>query len=146
MLKIEDIQRVKLFEVGWRFGQAYSGGHVASQMIMHCLANRYRSGWGSWLEIIDKVPAFMAENELPPLEFPTAWNGSFIKVCHVVDGIFDGSVQDISKGALYWADLTKIEREWFRTRIIDPVKEEGPQAGLRQHPIVANINSLSFFR
>ena len=146
MLKIEDIQRVKLVEIGWRFGQSYAGGHIAAQMIMHCVANRVRVGWGSWLDVIQKVPNFMAENELPPLEFPSGWNGSFVKVLHLVDGVFDGSVPDASKGALYWGDLTRIERPWFKENVVDPIKEDGPQAGLRQHPMVANMNSLSFFR
>lgn len=145
MLKIEDVQRVKLLEVGWSFGQPY-GGHVAGQMIMHVIANRVRCGWGSWLEVIDRIPQFMAEATLPPVAWPSLWNGSFTKLCHLVDGVFDGSVSDVSKGSLYWGDLTRIERPWFQQKIIDPIKEDGPQAGQRQHPIVANMNSLSFFR
>jgi hypothetical protein len=146
MLKIEDVQKTKLVEIGWRFGQMYSGGYVSGQMIMHVIANRVRCGWGPWLDVIQKVPQFMAENELPPLEFPSVWNGSFMKLLHVVDGVFDGSLPDMSKGALYFADLNKIERSWFKTKILDPVKEDGPSVGQRQHPIVANVNSLSFFR
>jgi hypothetical protein len=146
VLKIEEIQKTKLVEIGWSFGQSYGGGHLAGQMIMHVIANRVRCGWGTWLDVITKVPYFMAENQLPPLEFPSVWNGSFVKLLHVVDGVFDGSVPDISKGALYWADLTRIERPWFQAKIIDPIKEDGPQAGQRQHAIVANMNSLSFFR
>jgi hypothetical protein len=84
----------------------------------------------------------MAENELPPLEFPGVWEGNFVKLLHIVDGVFDGSIPDMSKGAIYWADLTRIERPWFREKIITPIKDNG----LRQHPIVANQNSLSFFR
>ena len=146
MLKIEDIQKTKLVEVGWSFGQSYCGGHIAGQMIMHVIANRVRCGWGNWLDVIAKVPQFMAESQLPPLEFPSVWNGSFIKLLHVVDGVFDGSVPDISKVALYWGDLTRIERPWFQQQIVSLIKEDGPQAGQRQHPICANMNSLSFFR
>jgi len=146
VLKIEEIQQTKLVEIGWSFGQSYGGGHLAGQMIMHCLANRQRAGWGDWLSVIAKVPYFMAENQLPPVEWPDRWNGSFVKLCHIVGGVFDGSVPDMSKGALYWADLTRIERPWFKSKIVDPIKEDGPQAGQRQHPAVANLNSLTFFR
>ena|SRR5271156_1064280 len=146
MLKIEEIQKTKLVEIGWSFGQSYGGGHLAGQMIMHVIANRVRCGWGSWLDVIAKVPFFMAENVLPVLEFPSVWNGSFVKLLHVVDGVFDGSVPDISKGALYWADMNRIERPFFKSKIVDPIKEDGPQAGMRQHPVVANMNSLAFFK
>lgn len=142
MLKLEDLQKSKLVELGWRFGQSYSGGHVAGQMVMSTIANRYRAGWGSWLEVLERVPAFMAENELPPLVWPNIWNGSFVKLLHVVDGVFDGSASDLSKGALYWGDLNKIERPWFKEKVLDATNAEG----LRQHPRVADLNSLSFWR
>lgn len=143
MLKIEDLHKAKLVEIGWRFGQSYNGGHIAAQMVMNTIANRVRAGWGSWLDVLERVPFFMAENELPPLKWPSVWDGNFVKVLHVVDGVFDGSAVDMSKGALYWADLNRLERPWFRDNIVDAMNEEN---GLRQHPRVADLNSLSFFR
>jgi hypothetical protein len=142
LLKIEDLQKAKLVELAWRFGQSYNGGYLAGQMVMSTLANRVRAGWGSWLDVIERVPNFMAENELPPLKYPGVWEGNFVKLLHVVDGVFDGSALDLSKGALYWGDLNKIERPWFRDKIVDAVNAEG----LRQHPRVADMNSLAFFR
>jgi hypothetical protein len=142
LLKIEDLQKTKLVEIGWRFGQSYNGGYIAGQMVMNTVANRVRAGWGSWLEVIERVPFFMAENELPPLVWPSVWEGNFVKLLHVVDGVFDGSAIDMSKGALYWGDLNRIERPWFQEKILDALKEDG----LRQHPMVANMVSLSFFR
>jgi hypothetical protein len=111
-------------------------------MVMSALANRQHAGWGNWFEVLERVPNFMAENELPPLHYPNVWDGSFIKLCHVVDGVFDGSATDLSKGALYWADLSRIERSWFKD-LIGAVNEE---TGMRQHPVVASMNSLTFFR
>src|SRR6266536_2265587 len=89
--------KAKLVEMGWRFGRTYSGGHSAGQMVMQTLANRVKSGWGSWLKIFDHVPMFMAEKEIPPLEHPTVWEPSFIKLLQTVDGIVDGSVPDLAK-------------------------------------------------
>jgi hypothetical protein len=80
--------------------------------------------------------------ELPPLVYPSAWDGNFVKLLHVVSGVFDGSIPDMSKGALYFCDLNKIERTWFKEKIVDSTKDDGQ----RQHPIVACMNSLSFFR
>jgi hypothetical protein len=65
VLKQEDFIRAGLVTMGWRFGQSY-GGHLAGQMVMHVLCNRVRNGWGSYLQVLEKVPVFMAENELPP--------------------------------------------------------------------------------
>lgn len=143
MLKADDFIKTQLVMMGWRFGQVYSGGHIAGQMVMNVIANRVRCGWGSWLDVIERVPSYMAENELPPLKFPSVWEGNFVKLLHAVDAAFDGSLQDMSKGALYWADLGHIERDWFKTRVVDAIN---PNTGLRQHPIVANMNSLSFFK
>jgi len=146
MLKIEDVQQAKLVELGWRYGQSYGGGYVAGQMVMSVFMNRIKCGWGSHLNVMTNITPFAAELELPPLVYPSAWDGNFVKLLHVVTGVFDGSIPDMSKGALYFGDLTRIERPWFQEKIIDPIKQDGPQAGQRQHAIVANQNSLSFFR
>lgn len=123
--------------MGWRFGQQYAGGHLAGQMVMHCIANRVRCGWGSWLEVISRIPLFMAENEMPPLDFPSVWNGAFVKLLHAVDGIYDGAATDLTKGALYWGDLNHIERQWFKERVMGDHDA---------HPRVADMNALSFWR
>ena len=143
LLKVEDIQKSILVSLGWRFGQSYTGGYLAGQMVMSALMNRIRAGWGNHLEVFERVPNFMAENELPLLKYPNVWEGSFVKLLHVVDGVFDGSTADLSKGALYFADLNRIERPWFSDKILGAVNEE---TGMKQHPIVASMNSLSFFR
>ncbi len=149
LLKQDDLIKAQLVCMGWRWSQAYSGGHVAGELVMSTLANRTRCGWGSWLQVIDSVPKYMAENELPPLSFPSVWEPAFVKLLHSVDGIYDGSVPDKSKGALYWGELNKIERPWFKALIAatnPTIIEDGSGVELRQHPIVANINSLTFFR
>jgi hypothetical protein len=127
--------------MGWRFGQTYSGGHLAGQMVMHALANRVRCGWGSWLEVIDNVPTFMAENEMPKLKHPSVWEPAFVKLLHTVDGVFDGSIQDLSNGGVFWGQLDRIERPWFKENIIQAHNEEG----VPQHKRVADMNSLSFW-
>src|SRR5208283_4105360 len=142
MLKVEDLQQSLLVGVGWRFGQSYGGGHLAAQMVMSVIANRVRAGFGNWFDVIHKIPNFMAEKELPPLEFPGVWDGSFVKLLHVVGGVFEGSAMDLSKGALYFGDLNHIERPWFKEKVVDALKDNGE----RQHPLVASLNSLSFFR
>lgn len=108
---------------------------------MQTLANRFRLGSG-WLEVLENLPKYMAENELPPFKLDSVWNVSFSKLLHAIDGIFEGSAADDTHGALYFCDLNKVENPWFKTKIIDALREDG----LRQHAIVANINSISFFK
>ena len=149
MLKQDLYVQAKLVEYGWRFGQSYGGGHIAGQMVMHALANRVRLGWGSWLRILDTVPEYMALNELPPLVHPAIWEPTFIKLLSAVDGIFDGSASDMTRGAhsenktgaLYFGALNKIERPWFKNLIsaINPV------TGQRIHQRIADMNCLSFW-
>lgn len=114
-------------------------------MIMHTIANRVRVGWGSWLQVLDRLPAFMAENEVPPLVHPTVWDAAFIKLLQTVDGIFDGSTPDLSKGALYWGDLAKIERPWFREKIVQATKLDANDCVVPAHGRVANMNGLNFW-
>ena len=109
---------------------------------MHVIANRVRLGWGAWLQVIDRIPLYMAEFEMPPMEHPSIWEPAFVKLLHVVEGIYDGSVPDLSKGALYFADLNHIERPWFK----ELISAQNPETGLRQHPSVSNINGLTFFK
>ena len=129
--------------MGWRFGQSYGGGPIAGQMVMQAIANRVRAGWGSWLDVIERVPLYMAEAELPPLKFPSVWEPAFVKLLHSVDAAYEYSMTDMVKGALDWGDLARLERSWFKTKIVDAMQES---TGLRQHPLVANMNGLSFWR
>ena len=85
----------------------------------------------------------MAESELPVLKYPSLWDPDFVKLLHAVEGVFEGSAHDMAKGALYFCDLNHIERIWFKENVVDQVSES---TGLRRHPLVANMNSLSFFK
>lgn len=147
MLKQDDYVKGRLVEMGWRFGQSYTGagGHVAGEMIMSTLANRTRIGWSSWLQTFDRIPQHMAEAEMPPLVHPSIWEPNFMKLLQAVDGIFDGSVPDKSHGALYWGDLAKIERPWFLEKIVQGKTLNFEGVEIPAHQRVANINGLNFW-
>jgi hypothetical protein len=142
-LKPEDFVKGKLVELGWRFGTSYNSGHLAGVMVMQVLSNRQRAGFGSYLSIIENVPNFMAENEIPPMKLGSVWDPLFTKLLHAIEGIYDGSAQDLTKGALYFGDLNKIESSWFKSKVLDAID---PATGLRRHPIVSNMGPLSFFK
>lgn len=134
MLRQDDYQKAQLVTVGWRWGQEY-GGHLAACMIMSCLGNRVRLGWGSWLDVIDRIPVFAASVTMPT-GTPSIWEPNFVRLLHEVEAIYDGS-QDYSKGALYWCDLRVVETDFFTKKIIGQPLE---------HPRVADMNTLTLFR
>jgi hypothetical protein len=140
-------------QVGIRYGTLYGGGHLAGTMVMQAIANRTRQGWGSWLQVIQNMPQFAAENELPPLAYPSIWDANLVKMLHAVEGIYSGSAIDMTQGptiidnkpksgGLYFGMLNKIERPWFKEHIIQAVD---PMNGLKLHNRVADMNTLSFW-
>ena len=152
-LKQDDLIKSALVQVGIRYGTLYGGGHLAGTMVMQAIANRTRQGWGSWLQVIQNLPQFAAENELPPLVYPSIWDANLVKMLHSVEGIYSGSSHDLTvgptvidnkpkSGGLYFGMLNKIERPWFKNQIIDAVN---PLNGLRLHNRVADLNCLSFW-
>ena len=133
MLRQDDYQKSMLVLIGWRWGREY-GGHLAPCMIMSVLGNRVRAGWGNWLEVLDRIYAFSAQLEMP-LGTPEIWEPGFVRLLHEVEPIWDGS-KDHSNGALYWCDTRRIEREWFKDKILN-----SPE----QHPRIANMGTLTLF-
>lgn len=134
MLRQDDYIKSQLVTVGWRHGREY-GGHLAACMVMSCIANRTRLGWGTWMEVLDRIPNFAATTEMPT-GTPQIWEPDFVRLLHEVEAIYDGSM-DHSKGAVYWADLRRIETPFFKDKILaDPVA----------HPRIAEMNTLACFR
>jgi len=146
MLKQDDYIKGRLVEMGWRYGQLYAGGHIAGEMVMQALMNRVRLGWGSPLQIVDRVPAFMAEAEMPKLEHPSIWEPNFVKLLHIVDGVFSNSIPDKSKGGLYFGDLAHIEQPWFLEKIVQGWQENFEGVKIPAHQRVANMNGLNFWK
>lgn len=139
MLRQDDA--VKSYLVLECFRQGSDFGQQPTLMVLGCLANRQRLGWGSFLEVLQKVPKFSATVEQPNRDkWPDLWNPEFIKLLHAVDGVYDGSVPDPALGGLYWADLSKgikgITNPWFREKILNSP----------QHPAVANQGPFTLFR
>ena len=135
LLRQDDFQKGQLVLTGWRHGQEY-GGHLGSCVIMSCLANRQKLGWGNWLDIIDNIPKYSATVEQPS-GWPAVWEPNFTRLLHEVDAIYEGS-QDYAKGAVYWFDSAKpVNNPWFQDKILN---------NLQSHPKVGDMNSLMFFR
>ena len=135
MLRQDDLQKAQLVLAGWRHGKEY-GGYLGSSMIMSCIANRVKVGWGNWLDVIDAIPSRSATIE-QPTGTPSMWEPMFVRLLHEVEAVFDGS-KDYSKSGLYWFDSAKeVSNPWFKEKILGD-----PQA----HPVIGNMNSLMILR
>ena len=106
-------------------------------MVAHCLGNRYRAGWGEWLQVVDRIPSFSARNvDEQPTGMPALMDPNFLKLLQEIDGIYDASREDMTHGSLYWADLGEITRDWFKAEIIGNPNE---------HPRTVNCATLQCF-
>ena len=135
MLRQDDYQKGLVALAGWRYGHEY-GGHLGSCLIMSCLANRQKLGWGSWSEIIEGIPKHSATIE-QPLSYPSVWEPNFVRLLHEIEAIYDGS-KDYANGGVYWFDSAKpVTHEWFKEKILNEKQA---------HPCTGNMNSLMTFR
>lgn len=134
MLRQDDYLKAKLVDIGHSYGHEY-GGHTAPCMIMSCIANRVRKGWGNWIDVIDNIPKFSAQIEVPTVK-PSVWEPGFVRLLHEVGPIFDGS-QDWAKEAVYWCDTRRIETPFFKDKIMSQ---------LDIHPRVMEQNTLALFK
>jgi len=133
VLRQDDFQKSQLVLTGWRWGKQY-GGHLAACMIMSCLMNRVRLGWGTVLEVLDKIPNFAATTEMPT-GTPAIWEPGFVRLLHEVEGIYDGT-NDHSNGALYWCDTRDVSTPFFKEKILGQSEV---------HRRVMEMNTLALF-
>ena len=137
MLRIDDMQKAVLVLTAWRYAKIYGQqGHLTAELIMGCIANRVKAGHGTWLEVIERIPLYAAENEIPA-GFPQVWDPAFMKLLHSVEGLYDGSVPNPAKEGKYWADLRHVETDFFKEKILGNSDE---------HPRIVDMNSFSVFR
>lgn len=134
MLRQDDYQKAQLVTIGWRYGQEY-GGHLAACIVMSCIMNRVRLGWGSLLEVLDRLPNHAATANLPT-GTPQIWEPNFVRLLHEVEAIYDSSM-DYSKGGLYWCDTRDVSTPFFIEKIL------GDSA---THPRICEMNTLAVFR
>jgi hypothetical protein len=117
---------------------AHHGGIDNMLAVMHLVRNRHSAGWfgGDWLKILADAPD-KAATIYPASEVDLRETNVKLVLYHV-DDIFNGMAPDkYTEGALYYAELNRVERNWFVTEIArDPV----------HHPRCAQVGPVTFFR
>lgn len=116
----------------------HHGGIDNMLAAMFVLRNRRQAGWlgGDWMRVIDRAPecaGTLYEPQVIDLR-----DTCFRMVLAQVDDVVSGLAQDrYTQGALYYAELNKIDRPWFRENVL---------ADLDHHPRVAQVGNVFFFR
>jgi hypothetical protein len=110
-----ELVKGQLALTAWRWGRDF-GGHMSSLMIACCLRNRVTKGWGSWLSVIENIPKH-GYTLAVPTGFPDQWNRDFLRILSEMDGIYDSTAKDLVNGGVYWAELSKIDNEYFLEHI-----------------------------
>jgi hypothetical protein len=135
---------IKARLVQWAVSEAYHhGGTQGMCAVAQVLANRVKAGWGEWNAVIDAAPKFIGTTvEAFPID---PRDLTFRRMLSMVDDIYIGTSDDSNVNieddrgktlALYYADLSNIDREWFRENITDH---------LDRHPRLATVGPLTFF-
>lgn len=137
MLRSEHFVKSQLALAAWREAHHY-GGSNPMIMVACGLANRVRAGWGSWLQVIDQIPVFSAVNlDEQPTGQPDLMDPNVVHLLQAIDGIYDGNAQDLAAGGLYFCDLGKVTRLWFRENIMQKPHE---------HPRAAVSVAFQFYK
>lgn len=113
--RFEQLVKAELALTAWRYGKKH--GLPGMSMIAQCIANRFKSGWGSFLQVIESLPKYSGTVEQPKTEYPAPWDRDFLSLLVAMDGIVDGTAKDTTNESLYFADTTTIDREWFLTNV-----------------------------
>jgi len=140
VVRQDDFVRSLVILECWRQGCDFGNSQIPL-IIAGCLSNRVRCGWGSWLEVLQKIPKFSATIEQPNRDkWLDIWSPEFIKLLHSIEGVHDGSVSNPALEGIYWCDLRNgikgITNPWFRDKILaSPL-----------HSVCCNQNSFTVLR
>jgi hypothetical protein len=147
---IDTFVKAQLALLCWR--NAPAGKPFTSMKALAFLVrNRVKAGWmgGDWLAVIAEDPAYAAHvpngqyySSMAPHtrldSFPDLRNDLFQRFLWEVDRVYDGTAGDtMTEGALWWAELDKIDRPWFLEHIARRPED---------HPRVAQVVTLTLWR
>lgn len=114
-VRTDDFVKAQIALTAWRYASHY-GSHTPQVLVAQVIANRFRRGWGQWLELVERMPKYQSA---PPAKtgYPDLWDKSFLRVLNEMDTIYDGTSKDTVNGAVYFGDTTDIQNEWFLEKI-----------------------------
>lgn len=133
----DDYRKALLALVCWR--EAGNQPREGQRAVMHVIRNRVNGNWGTWEHVIcspNQFSSMTIKGDSNLLRWPKSPDAAFDQILQLVDGIWDGSDEDITNGALYYYNPEIATSEWFTTNIAQNTAE---------HPQVAQIGAHVFF-
>ncbi len=132
----KDVDRVML--VRYAVQEAGPRGSLEQmKAICHCISNRVRAGWGTWMDVIEGAEEYSANDPQESIRIDIN-NRAYQRLLHDVDDIYFGHVLEIGDGptledtlcdkerpCFYWMFLSRPIRQWFQDNIISD-KENHP--------------------
>jgi hypothetical protein len=98
-------------------GKLY-GGNVAATAIAWTLANRVRSGMGTWEQVLNSAGQYEQNGEVVSHDLPNIWDAGFLAICQGIDDVYSGRGRDLSCGALFYCDTAKPMNEFFAENVL----------------------------
>lgn len=120
MLTEREYAKALLLDLAW-FEAHHLGGFHAMQMVAQCVANRVRSGFGDWCQVISEIyvpgryylQSSHLIDRLLARRHPDTGDPTFKRMLVLVDQIYNNTAPDLVKGAYYWGDLSlAVESYW----------------------------------
>lgn len=115
----------------------HCGGVNNMLAVAFVVRNRQRAGWrgGNWMELIASHDEYSAW--LHPATTPDLRELNFRILLQQIDDVFSGLAGDkMTEGALYYCELNRVERAWFKENVLHDATS---------HPRVAQVGNVSFF-
>jgi hypothetical protein len=131
MLSQSNVIKSLLAITAWREA-GHLGGHLSSEIVAWCIANRVRRGFGNWTEVLENIPQYRASDDPLLTTLPNLWEPGFIRLLQDIDHIYDNVGPDLSNGGVYWAETNKSVNEWFKANVINTT----------EHKRCASMNAL----
>ena len=122
----------------WR--EARGEGQEGMRAVAHVIRNRVHAGWGDWDDVITKKNQFSSislAGDSQLLVWPDDDDASFRLVFEMCKSVLSGLDDDVTNGALYYANLKNTTSGWFLNNIVGRPLE---------HPITVKIGRHTFFK
>lgn len=145
-MNAETYIKAQLAELAILEGARHGAVHnmVAVAMVMR---NRVNAGWygGEWMDVISQAAdragtTYQADEiqERPGTPQINLRNAAVRQLLQRIDDIYDGSEdEDPTDGALFYCELNRVDREWFKANVLRDREE---------HPLVYTCGPVAFFR
>lgn len=107
------------------YREARSEGKRGMQAVANVIANRIHGGWGDAIKVLttkNQFSSITVKGDSQTIVFPAPPNPDFEYCMQLAQAVMDNKLEDISGGALYYANLGTASSGWFFDKIVSRKK------------------------